>query len=74
MRKVLSAALLIVIAIFIVSCATETDPTGLKGVWKASDGDYSYVFTFTADGFYASESYFQDYLEYAEFGTFKSDE
>ena len=74
MRKVLVAALSVVIALFVVSCATEADPTGLRGVWKAEDGYYSYIFTFTSDGFYASETYCLDRMEYAEFGQFESDE
>ena len=74
MRRILIAAAALFIVFFAVSCVTEADPTGLKGVWKASDGEYDYTFTFTSDGFYASEIYYEDYLEYAEFGTFESDE
>ena len=74
MRRILIAAAIALFAFFAISCATEADPTGLKGVWKASDDDYSYTFTFTTDGHYASEVYYLEYLEYAEFGTFEADE
>ena len=74
MRRILIATAIVLFAFFAVSCATEADPTGLKGVWKASDDDYNYTFIFTADGYYASEVYYLEYLEYAEFGTFEADE
>ena len=74
MRRILIAAATLFFAFFAVSCATEADSTGLKGIWKASDGEYNYAFTFTSDGFYASEVYYEEYLQYAEFGTFESDE
>ncbi len=73
MKKIvllLASALVIMI---LASCATETDPTGVKGVWKTTEGDYSYQFIFTSDGAYSLESYYDDNLEYVEFGHFESD-
>ncbi len=66
--------LVVVMAVFLVSCATEADPTGLRGVWKGTDEDVNYIFTFTSDGAYALECYYEDILGYAEFGTFEVDE
>ncbi len=74
MRKILVAALSVIVVLFAVSCATEAGSTGLTGVWKADDGYYSYIFTFTSDGFYARESYCLDRIEDAEFGQFEYDE
>lgn len=74
MKKIAYALLTLIIALVFVSCATEgEDPTGLRGVWKATDEDMSYKFTFTSDGHYAYEAYYEDNLDYAEFGTFETD-
>lgn len=73
MRKVF-AALLLVTALVLVSCATEADPLGLNGIWEAQNEDEKYVFSFTADGHYAYECYYDDILAYASFGTYEADE
>ncbi len=73
MRRNLLSLFSVLLVLVLVSCATETDPTGVKGVWKASDGDSSYQFIFTSDGAYSLESYSEDYLDYVEFGNFESD-
>lgn len=75
MKKIVHALLIMIIALMFVSCATEgEDPTGLRGVWKATDEDQSYKFIFTSDGRFAYECYYGDSLEYADFGSFESDE
>jgi hypothetical protein len=75
MKKIVHALLVLIIALLMVSCATEgEDPTGLRGVWKATDEDQSYKFIFTSDGHFAYECYYEGDLEEAEFGTFECDE
>ena len=75
MKKIVSALLVLIIALLLVSCATEgEDPTGLRGVWKATDEAEDYYFLFTSDGHFAYECHYEDSLEYADFGHFESDE
>ncbi len=72
MKKI--AYLFIVIAIVLVSCATEADPLGLNGVWEGEDEYEKHVFLFTADGHYAHECYSDDMLNFVDFGTYEADE
>ena len=73
MRKIL-AALFLITALVLVSCATEANPWGLNGVWEAEDEYEKYIFSFTADGYYAYECYYDDILGYVSFGTYEADD
>ena len=72
MRKL--ACMFVVIAIVLTSCVTEADSLGLNGVWEAEDEYEKHIFTFTADGHFAYENYYDGYLDYADFGTYEADE
>lgn len=55
-----------------VSCATTGDSRSLKGVWDSKDGDFSCRISFTADGYYAYEEFFEGSPTYLEFGRYEA--
>ena len=71
MRRFLSFVFPLFLAFFLVSCATQADPTDIRGIWKSEGEEVSYAFYFTPDGYYVRESRREDMETYYEIGTYR---
>ena len=73
MRKSTFVVFISILFVLLVSCATQTDPSDIRGVWKAEADGEQYVFSFTSDGYFALEHSWYGYEDYVEFGTYQVD-
>ena len=73
MRRSVLLVLSLILLILLASCATQADPSDIRGIWKAKDGSEEYLFYFTSDGYYAQEFCWEGMCLYSEIGTYALD-
>jgi len=71
--KYLAVAAALIISLLAVSCATTADSRSLTGVWDSKENEFSCRMTFTADGYYAYEEYYEGTLTYLDFGKYEAE-
>ncbi len=74
LKRLAALSLTVIVIILLSSCVSLSGNTGLTGVWKYTEGEETRQYTFTSDGYYAFEYYFEGLLGYAEIGTYEYDE
>ena len=71
MRRIAFVVFVSILSVVLASCVTQTDPTDIRGVWKAEADGEEYMFSFTSDGFYAFEHSWDGYRDYVDFGSYQ---
>ncbi len=73
MRRIAFVVFVSILSVVLASCVTQTDPTDIRGVWKAEADGEEYVFSFTSDGCFAFEHSWDGYTDYVDFGSYQVD-